>query len=54
LHLFNATGLDSACPFFDIEQDLEILILRYQLDVMVRLQYNLVEPNRAEKTFIAL
>ena len=35
------------------DKDLEIIILRHQLDVMVRKQKNSVRPNRAEKATLA-
>lgn len=35
------------------DKDLEIIILRHQLDVMVRKQKKLIRPNRAEKTTLA-
>lgn len=35
------------------DKDLEIIILRHQLDVMVRKQKNPVRPNRAEKATLA-
>ena len=36
------------------DKDIEILILRHQLDVMVRKQNHPVRPNRAEKTILAV
>jgi putative transposase len=38
----------------DNEKDLEILILRHQLDILERKQKRLVRPNRAEKLFLAV
>ena len=35
------------------DKDLEIMILRHQLDVMTRLQTKPVKPNRAEKLTLA-
>jgi len=36
------------------DKDLEIIILRHQLDVMVRKQNKPIKPNRAEKVTLAL
>lgn len=36
------------------DKDIEILVLRHQLDVMVRKQTHPVRPNRAEKTILAV
>jgi hypothetical protein len=36
------------------DKDLEIIILRHQLDVMVRKQNQPIRPNRAEKATLAL
>ena len=36
------------------DKDLEVLILRHQVDVMVRKQNHPVRPNRAEKTLLAV
>jgi hypothetical protein len=36
------------------DKDLEIIILRHQLDVMVRKQNKPIRPNRAEKATLAL
>jgi putative transposase len=36
------------------DKDIEILVLRHQLDVMVRKQSQPVRPNRAEKTILAV
>jgi putative transposase len=36
------------------DKDLEIMILRHQLDVMTRLQAKPVKPNRAEKMTLAM
>ena len=36
------------------DKDLEIIILRHQLDVMTRLQTKPVRPNRAEKLTLAV
>ena len=38
----------------DKDKDLEIIILRHQLDVMTRLQTKPVKPNRAEKLTLAV
>jgi putative transposase len=38
----------------DKDKDLEIMILRHQLDVMSRLQAKPVKPNRAEKMTLAV
>ncbi len=38
---------------FENDKDLEIIILRHQLDVMVRKQSQPVSPNRAEKVVLA-
>jgi putative transposase len=38
----------------DSEKDLEILILRHQLDILERKQKRLVRPNRAEKLILAV
>lgn len=35
------------------DKDLEIIILRHQLDVMVRKQKQPIKPNRAEKVTLA-
>jgi putative transposase len=40
--------------FSENDKDLEILVLRHQLDVMVRKQTHPVRPNRAEKTILAV
>ena len=36
------------------DKDIEIVILRHQLDVMVRKQKQPIRPNRAEKATLAL
>jgi len=38
----------------DKDKDLEIMILRHQLDVMTRLQSKPVKPNRVEKLTLAI
>lgn len=38
----------------DNEKDLEILLLRHQLDILERKQKRLVRPNRAEKLILAV
>ena len=38
----------------DNDKDLEIMILRHQLDVMTRLQTKPVKPNRVEKMKLAV
>jgi hypothetical protein len=44
----------SCCRMSDNEKDLEILILRHQLDILERKQKRLVRPNRAEKLILAV
>jgi hypothetical protein len=38
----------------DSEKDLEILVLRHQLDILERKQKRKITPNRAEKLFLAV
>ena len=38
----------------DCEKDLEILILRHQLDILERKQKRKIRPNRAEKLFLSV
>ena len=38
----------------DSEKDLEILILRHQLDILERKQKRAITPNRAEKFILAI
>lgn len=38
----------------DKDKDMEIMILRHQLDVLTRLQIKPVKPNRAEKMTLAV
>ena len=42
------------CRMSDSEKDLEILILRHQLDILERKQKRLVRPNRAENLILAI
>ena len=42
------------CRMSDNEKDLEILILRHQLDILERKQKRIVRPNRAEKLILAI
>ena len=48
LDLFNLRGLSNH------EKDLEILILRHQLDILERKQTNPIRPSKAEKLTLAV
>jgi len=48
LDLFNLRGLT------DHEKDLEILILRHQLDILERKQTQTIKPSKAEKLTLAV
>ena len=55
LHIFSTIlELVHICRLSDKDKDLEIMILRHQLDVMTRLQSKPVKPNRVEKLTLAI
>jgi hypothetical protein len=55
LHIFSAIlELLRVGRLSEKDKDLEIMILRHQLDVMTRLQTKSVKPNRAEKLTLAV
>ena len=55
LHIFSAIlELLRVGRLSEKDKDLEIMILRHQLDVMTRLQTKPVKPNRAEKLTLAV
>lgn len=54
-HLFaTLISLIYASRLSDSDKDLEIAILRHQLDVMVRLHKHPIKANRAEKATLAV